>query len=44
MVLNMYLSTTKSKNQEQSPSRTEKTDGYREHFDSCQMGGGWRMG
>ena len=43
LAINMNLSTIESKMQNKQISRTEKTNRYREHFDSCQMGGRLRQ-
>ena len=39
MAKSTYLSTNKSKNQT-SKQDQRQNNGYREHFDGCQMGGG----
>ena len=44
MVTNTYLSTNESKKQNKQAEQ-KHTHRHREHFDSCQMGGGgWRDG
>ena len=39
MAINTYLSTTEPKKQNKQTSRQKQNQRYREHFDSCQMGG-----
>ena len=41
MMINTYLSTTDSKINKHAEQ--EQTHRYRQHFDGCQMGGGWGM-
>ena len=39
MAINTYLSTNECKNKTNKQAKQNQT--HREHFDSCQMGGGW---
>ena len=39
MTINTYLSTTESKNKLSKQEDQRQNQGYREHFDGCQMGG-----
>ena len=44
MAINTYLSTIEYKNKINEQAEQKQTHRYREHFDSCQMGGwlgGW---
>ena len=42
VAINIYLSTIESKNKLSKQEEQRQNHGYKEHLDSCQMGGGCR--
>ena len=40
----MYLSIIETENKLSKQKEERQNHGYREHFDACQMGGGWGNG
>ena len=42
MAINTYLSTIESKKNKLSKQEQRQNHGYREHFDGCKRGGGYR--
>ena len=42
MAINTYISTIESKKQTNKQEEQRQNHGYREHFDGCKRGGGYR--